>query len=171
MHESVTVMRPAAELYQFWLDFEQLPRFMHHLVSVNRLDERRSHWVAKAPVGRKVEWDAEIIENVPNKMISWRTVGTPDVVSAGSVHLDDRGVDRGTIVRARLQYTRAGRQSRILGGVDVRPGAVAADSRRSARVPTARGGRGSHDQGSAARQAVNNDREIARVARGIEVSA
>jgi len=104
VEEAVTIARPAAELYNFWRNFERLPSFMDHLVSVRRVDDRRSHWVAKAPAGRTVEWDAEIIEDVPNEMISWRTVGDADVISAGSVHFTAQPSGRGTKVRARLQY-------------------------------------------------------------------
>lgn len=102
VEETVTINRPAAELYRFWRGFSDLPRFMSHLVSVQPLDERRSRWVAKAPRGRTVEWDAEIINEIPNELIGWKTVDGADVVSAGSVHFADRG--RGTEVRVRMQY-------------------------------------------------------------------
>jgi len=104
VEEAVTIGRPAAELYGFWRRFDRLPSFMEHLVSVRCLDDRRSHWTAKAPAGRTVEWDAEIIRDIPNEMISWRTVGDPDVISAGSVHFSAQPGNRGTIVRTRLQY-------------------------------------------------------------------
>ena len=51
VEEVVTINAPADQLYRFWRNFEQLPRFMDHLVSVRQIDERRSHWVAKAPGG------------------------------------------------------------------------------------------------------------------------
>ena len=102
--ESVTIARDHDELYRFWRQLENLPRFMQHLVSVKALDARRSHWVAAAPVGRTVEWDAEIIADELNELIGWRTLDGADVVSAGSVHFKPTGKQQETIVHVRLQY-------------------------------------------------------------------
>lgn len=107
VEDAVTITRPVSELYRFWRDFEQLPRFMQHLESARQLDERRSHWVVRAPGRRTVEWDAEIITDIPDKMISWRSIDG-DVASAGSVHFDDAGADRGTVVRVKLHYAPPG---------------------------------------------------------------
>jgi uncharacterized membrane protein len=104
VEESVTIMAPADQLYSFWRDFEQLPRFMEHLVSVTRIDDRRSHWVANAPAGRTVEWDAEIINEIPGELIGWRTLDGSDVISAGSVRFKPAPGGRGTEVHVRLQY-------------------------------------------------------------------
>jgi uncharacterized membrane protein len=104
VEEVVTVNARADELYAFWRDFERLPRFMSHLVSVHQIDARRSHWVAKAPLGRTVEWDAEIINEIPGELIGWRTLPNADVVSAGSVRFKRAAGGRGTEVRVRLQY-------------------------------------------------------------------
>jgi len=108
VEESFTINRRPDELYTFWRRFEQLPAFMDHLVSVTPFDDRRSHWVAKAPGGRTVEWDAEIINEIPNELIGWRTVDGADVVSAGSVHFKPAPGHRGTEVRVRLQYAPPG---------------------------------------------------------------
>src|SRR5205814_8831573 len=94
----------ADALYAFWRRLDLLPSFMDHLVSVVELDSKRSHWVAKAPAGRRVEWDAEIIDEVQGERIAWRTVGDADVVSAGSVSFTPAPGGRGTEVRVRLQY-------------------------------------------------------------------
>jgi uncharacterized membrane protein len=101
---AVTIDRGADELYAFWRDFENLPRFMPHLVSVRTLDARRSHWVARAPAGRTVEWHAEVINELQNELIAWRTIHGSDVVSAGSVHFNPVGRDRGTKVYVHMQY-------------------------------------------------------------------
>lgn len=105
---AATINRSAEELFQFWRTFENLPRFMQHLVSVRQLDQRRSHWVAKAPAGRTVEWDAEIINEIPNQLLGWRTLEGADVVSAGSVRFTPVAADRGTEVHVRLQYAPPG---------------------------------------------------------------
>lgn len=70
VERSVTINRSENELYEFWRGVERLPRVMRYLVSVRRLDEYRSHWVAKAPMGRTVEWDAEIINEIPNTLFA-----------------------------------------------------------------------------------------------------
>jgi uncharacterized membrane protein len=104
VEEVVTINAPAAQLYRFWRNLEQLPRFMDHLVSVREYDERRSHWVAKAPGRRTVEWDAEIINEIPGELLAWRTLEGSDVVSAGSVRFKPASHGRGTEVHVRLQY-------------------------------------------------------------------
>jgi len=104
VQEAVTINRPADELYRFWRSFEQLPSFMDHLVSVTQLDQCRSHWVAKAPAGSTVEWNAEIINEIPGELIGWRTLDGSEVVSAGSVCFKPAPGGRGTEVRVRLQY-------------------------------------------------------------------
>jgi uncharacterized membrane protein len=100
----VTIHRPVDEVYRFWRNFENLPRFMHHLLAVTVFDERRSHWVTRAPAGRTVEWDAEIVEEAPNERIAWRAVGNADVEHTGSVTFSPAPGDRGTEVRVMLHY-------------------------------------------------------------------
>ncbi len=104
--KSVTVWRPVEEVYGFWRDFSNLPRFMRHLVDVRVSDGdgRRSHWRAKAPLGMTVDWDAEMTEDVPNERISWRSVEGADVRNAGTVRFEPTPDGRGTIVRVELEY-------------------------------------------------------------------
>jgi len=104
VEDSFTINASPEELYVFWRNFELLPRFMNHVLEVRQLDARRSHWVARAPAGRKAEWDAEIINEIPGELIGWRTLPGSDVVSAGSVHFTCAPGGRGTEVRVRLQY-------------------------------------------------------------------
>jgi uncharacterized membrane protein len=106
--KTVTINRPPEELYEFWHNFENLPRFMSHLESVRVLDEKRSHWVAKAPLGTTVEWDAEIIEDRPNEFIAWRSLEGADVDNSGSVRFNRAPADRGTEVRVELEYNPPG---------------------------------------------------------------
>jgi uncharacterized membrane protein len=104
VEEAFTINRHHGELYAFWRRLDQLPRIMTHLVSVTPLDQRRSHWVARGPAGRKVEWDAEIVNDIPGELIAWRTLENAQLVSAGSVHFKTAPGGRGTEVRVRLQY-------------------------------------------------------------------
>jgi uncharacterized membrane protein len=100
----LTIERSPEDLYQFWRHFEQLPRFMSHLREVQIQDELHSHWVAKAPAGRTVEWDAEIINDTANQFIAWRSLPGSDIANAGSVHFVPAPGDRGTEVRVVLEY-------------------------------------------------------------------
>lgn len=102
---SVTINRPVEELYAFWRNFENLPRIMEHLESVTVMDNNRSHWVAKAPLGAKVEWDAEIVNEVRNEVIGWRSLANAQVANAGSVRFRAAPGGRGTEVRVTLEYT------------------------------------------------------------------
>jgi uncharacterized membrane protein len=104
IEKAVTIDRPADELYCFWRQLNNLPRVLKHLESVDVKDTLRSHWVVKAPLGMKVEWDAEIITEVPNELIGWHSVGSGDVDNAGSVHFAPAVDHRGTEVRVILQY-------------------------------------------------------------------
>jgi uncharacterized membrane protein len=108
VEESVTINRSASELYRFWRNLENLPRFMTHLESVERITDTLSRWRAKGPAGADVEWNAEIINEVPDQVIGWRSIDGSDVVSAGSVNFEEAGPGRGTRVRVRLQYSPPG---------------------------------------------------------------
>jgi uncharacterized membrane protein len=108
VEESVTINRPAGELYRFWRTLENLPRFMTHLESVERITDTLSRWRARGPAGTHVEWNAEIINEIPNEVIGWKSIEGSDVVSAGSVNFEDTGLGQGTRVRVRLQYSPPG---------------------------------------------------------------
>jgi uncharacterized membrane protein len=102
--QSITVGRPLDEVYRYWHDFENLPRFMRHLESVKVTGPRTSHWKAKAPAGMSVEWDAEIVEDRPNELIAWRSMEGSDVRHEGTVRFVAAPGDRGTEVRVELEY-------------------------------------------------------------------
>ncbi len=104
VEHAVTINKPIEEVNRYWRDFENLPRFMKHLLSVTVYDDNRSHWVAKAPAGSKVEWDAEIIAERENEMIAWRSLENADINNAGSVHFSAAPTGRGTQVRVQLNY-------------------------------------------------------------------
>jgi uncharacterized membrane protein len=100
---SITINKSPEEVYRFWHDFQNLPRFMLHLQSVTETGPGRTHWVTQAPGGGTVEWDSEITEDRENQLIAWRSVGG-DVYNAGSVEFEPRPGGRGTIVRVDMQY-------------------------------------------------------------------
>src|SRR5580765_4346954 len=102
VERTIIVNRPREEVYHFWRQLENLPRFMDHLESVTVLDEDRSHWVAKAPAGTKVEWDASIQDEIEYELIAWRSLPGSDIDNAGSVHFIPAG--DGTELRVVLSY-------------------------------------------------------------------
>lgn len=105
VEESIVINnRTPAELYRFWRSFENLPRFMNHLQSVTLTGGNRSHWVAKAPAGTSVEWDAEVYNEKEGELIAWRSLEGADVDSAGSVHFTAAPGGGGTEVRVVLKY-------------------------------------------------------------------
>ena len=104
VREVVTINKSPEELYAFWRNFDNLPKFMNHLESVTTGDDKHSHWVAKAPLGRTVAWDAEIINETPNRLIAWQTLPGASVSSAGTVRFEPALGGRGTEVRISLDY-------------------------------------------------------------------
>ena len=101
----ITISRPIAEVFEEWRDIERLPERMSHLESVRDLGGGRSHWVAKAPLGRTVEWDAEIMNDSENRVISWRSLAGADIPNVGAVHFHDAPGGRGTELRVRIEYS------------------------------------------------------------------
>jgi uncharacterized membrane protein len=119
---SITVGRPRAEVYEFWRAFENFPRFMQHLKSVQGMDSagNRSHWVAKAPLDQQVEWDSEITSDRPNEMIAWHSLPGSQIENGGTVRFEDAPGNRGTEVHVFMAYEPPGGQgaallARVLG--------------------------------------------------------
>jgi uncharacterized membrane protein len=103
-----TVSRPIEDVYQFWKNFENFPRFMRHLESVQVTGDRRSRWCATGPAGMRVEWEAETIRDDENEWIAWRSLEGSDVQNSGSVRFSPAPGARGTEVRVQLQYSPPG---------------------------------------------------------------
>ena len=104
VRESVRLEVPVPDVYRFWRRLENLPRFMNHLDRVTETSDRMSHWVAEGPAGLAVEWRAEIINEIENKTLAWRSLPGSDVVTAGSVNFDVARGGRGTNLSVHLQY-------------------------------------------------------------------
>jgi uncharacterized membrane protein len=108
LRATITVNKSAAEVYRFWRHLENHPRFMQHLESVVSTDGKRSHWVAKAPLSAPIEWNADIVAERENALLSWRSVPGADVDSVGTVRFRELPNGRGTEVRVMLEYTPPG---------------------------------------------------------------
>jgi len=106
VEQSMLVGKPAEELYKFWHDFENLPRIMTHLAAVRRTGDGRTHWVAQVPklAGMKVEWDAEVTADEPNRRIGWRSLPGSQVDTFGEVRFEKAPGERGTFVHVVMSY-------------------------------------------------------------------
>jgi uncharacterized membrane protein len=104
LEASTTVNRAPDDVYAFWRDFENLPRFMLHLQSVTVTDGNRSHWRAHAPIRKSVSWDAEMTGDEPSRRISWMSLPGSRVDNSGTVHFAPAPDGKGTEVRVTLHY-------------------------------------------------------------------
>ena len=104
VERTMFVNRPADELFRFWRDFTNLPKFTQHLQEVKIHNDGRSHWVTRAPAGTTVEWDAEIIHEVENELIAWQSVGETNVPNSGSVRFIPVEGGAATEVKVTLNY-------------------------------------------------------------------
>ena len=104
VEKTVTIDKSAEELYNYWHNFENLPNFMKHVKSVQVLDMRRSHWVANAPLGQTIEWDADIINDQPNQLIAWASEEGAQVDNSGFVRFSPAPGDHGTEVKVVMEY-------------------------------------------------------------------
>ena len=138
VERAIVIECPVSEVYGYWRKLEQLPRFMRHLASVREIDSQHSHWVASAPAGMTVEWDAEIVQDLPNERLSWHSLPDSEIMNSGVVHFRDLG-DGATEVQVFIAYAppagRSGRDGRQVA----RRGARAADRGRFAAVERSAG--------------------------------
>ena len=104
VRDAVQLELPVEEVYGYWRQLDNLPRFMKHLVSVTENGGQHSHWVASGPGGVRVEWDAELIEDVPNQRLAWRSLPGSEIDTSGSVQFDRVRGDRSTQVTVDLRY-------------------------------------------------------------------
>lgn len=103
IEQTCHIARPVAELYNFWRDFGNLPRFMKFLKSVEPLSETRSRWTTAGPMGTEFSWVAEIIHDLPNELISWKSMPNADVDNSGTIQFKPRGATE-TEVKVSLDY-------------------------------------------------------------------
>ena len=99
VEESITIGRSPEEVYRYWRDYTNLPKFMENIASVSEIGHDRTHWVMTAPLGLTLEWDSEIYNDKPGELIAWRSLEGAQVDTAGSVHFIAAPGGRGTEVR------------------------------------------------------------------------
>jgi uncharacterized membrane protein len=104
VERSIAVSRPPAALYALWRDPANVARFMDHVESVEPIDDRHARWTMRGPAGRMITWVAEVIVDVPDARIAWKSEEGSEVPNAGSVHFDPLPGGRGTEVRLVMDY-------------------------------------------------------------------
>lgn len=107
LEETVTIRRSPDELYEFWRNPENLVGVMENVVAIERIDDRRSRWTAKAPAGREVSWEAVVTNDLPGSELSWRSAEGADIDNSGRIRFEEAG-ERGTVVRATIAYAPPG---------------------------------------------------------------
>jgi uncharacterized membrane protein len=110
VQQSLTINRSREDVYQFWRNFANLPRFMRNLESVETLGDKRSKWTAKGPVGMQVSWEAETIEDVENELLRWKSVQGSQIATTGTIQFRQAPGKRGTEVRVLMTYDPPGGQ-------------------------------------------------------------
>jgi uncharacterized membrane protein len=108
LEREVIIHRDARDLYSFWRNLENLPRVMRHLERVEVIDQKRSRWIAKGPLGHEVQWDAEIINEREPELIAWRSLAGSEMDTAGSIHFHPLEETHGTRVTISLRYNPPG---------------------------------------------------------------
>ncbi len=108
VRRSITIDRSPEDLYYFWRDLHNLPRFMKHFESVQVTGDRTMHVKAKVPAGRTVEWDSEITEDIAGERIAWRSIEGSGPRNSGSVRFERAPGGRGTIVRLEVEFSPPG---------------------------------------------------------------
>ncbi len=102
VEKQTVINAPIEAVYEFWNNVENFPKFMNHIQSVVKMTNTRSHWVSDGPLGTKVEWDSELVKNVPNDVIEWRSL-VGDVEHTGTVRF--KRVGPKTRIKVRIEYT------------------------------------------------------------------
>jgi len=105
VESSITVNKSPDELFQFWRRLENLPRVMSNIEAIQSIDDKRSRWVMKTLGGTEVSWESEIINEVPNELIAWRSLNeASDINHAGSVRFEQAYGAGATTVKVSLEY-------------------------------------------------------------------
>lgn len=111
VHAAVTIRQPIGEVYRFWRNFENFPKFMRRLESVTRLSETRSRWRMTGPAGIPLEWDADIVTEQPEHLLTWQSVEGAAVRHHGGVRFEPAPAGRGTEIHVEMRYDPPGGQA------------------------------------------------------------
>lgn len=108
---SINIDRGAEDIYNYWRNFVQLPKVMTFLDRIEDRGGGLTHWVAKGPLGTSIEWDSEVVDDIPNERISWQSLEGSDINTWGNVQFRDNPRGRGTNVTVGLNFEPPGRMA------------------------------------------------------------
>ena len=103
LRKTINVNAPIEEVYRFWSNFENFPRFMANVREVRDLGNGRSHWSVAGPAGMPVEWNAVITRMEPNRVLAWKSEPGEMVQHAGIIHFDSNP-DGSTRIDIQMTY-------------------------------------------------------------------
>jgi uncharacterized membrane protein len=103
IHKIINVAAPVEDVFAFWTDYENFPRFMANVREVQKIDDQRSHWIVAGPGGVPIEWNAEVTNYVPNKSLGWKTAAGSPVAHSGIVRFEPNP-DGSTRVEVKMTY-------------------------------------------------------------------
>ncbi|MBD2616431.1 MAG: SRPBCC family protein [Nostoc sp. ZfuVER08] len=120
VEKTLTINKPAEELYRFWRNFENLPRFIKHLKEVKVYDDGKIRWIVEGLLDRTLEWDAVIVEDKENEVIAWASVQSAEFQNSGVVQFKPAPGNRGTEVKVVRKYNLPGG---VIGNALAKPAA------------------------------------------------
>jgi uncharacterized membrane protein len=135
VEKSIDVGVPVGTAYGQWTQFEEFPQFMEGVVSVRQLDDKRLHWVAEVG-GEREEWDAEIVEQEPDRLIAWRSTGG----APNNGRVEFMPMDGGTRVHVAFEYEPEGMKEKAGALLGLDEGQVEDDLERFKDLVEGRGG-------------------------------
>jgi uncharacterized membrane protein len=104
VERSITIGKPAGELYRSWRNPRNLRRIMEHFAEVSTMGEDRQHWRVSFPLGQSLEWDARIVEEHPDGFLRWASLPGSKLPNEGSLRLSPAPGDRGTEVKLYFRF-------------------------------------------------------------------
>jgi uncharacterized membrane protein len=103
IQKTINIHAPVEEVFAFWNNYQNFPKFMSHIREVRDLGNGKFHWTAAGPAGVPVSWEGEIIRHIPNREIEWKSCPGSAVENAGIARFDDMG-DGTTRLTIRMSY-------------------------------------------------------------------
>ena len=105
VERSITVGKPANELYRFWREPQRLSQILGDIAQVTEVSGGRQHWVVHGPFNRRMEWDTQVVEDWPGELVRWKSLDGAPLPNEGLVRFRPAPRDWGTEVTLRLTYS------------------------------------------------------------------
>lgn len=105
---SFAIRCSAKRAYQLWRDFENLPEFLRHLHSVSTGAGGQSRWTAVGPLNSRISWNAEIVDDIPNEKITWRSLPGSQIENRGSIEFRPGAREGSIVATLRMEYVPPG---------------------------------------------------------------